>query len=258
MTRLVRRHRRTAVGAAFVGAAVMVVELAVIIAQAARGRASHFNTETPLDASLFALMGQMILLVWLSTLVLAIVLLRERLTGAGLATGVRWGVGVTLVGMMSAFVMVEPLNRWAEARVAGPPSVLSGSHTIGALDGGPGLPLLGWSTVAGDLRIGHFVGLHALQVLPLLGWLLDRNPRWTDRQRRGLVRVAGAGWLGLVVLLLWQALRAEPVVRPGALTLEAAAALVALAVIAVGVLLRFPGPRTGGVPAMPVQATPAT
>jgi len=169
MTRLVRRHRRTAVGAAFVGAAVMVVELAVIIAQAARGRASHFNTETPLDASLFALMGQMILLVWLSTLVLAIVL-RERLTGAGLATGVRWGVGVTLVGMMSAFVMVEPLNRWAEARVAGPPSVLSGSHTIGALDGGP---------------------------RPAPAWLEHRCRRPQDRPLRGPARASSAAAPGL-------------------------------------------------------------
>jgi hypothetical protein len=258
MTRLVRRHRRTAVGAAFVGAAVMVVELAVIIAQAARGRASHFNTQTPLDAKLFFLMGQMIVLAWLATLVLAIVLLRERMAGAGLATGVRWGIGVTLIGMMSAFLMVEPLNRWAEARAGGPPSLLAGSHTIGALDGGPGLPLLGWSTVAGDLRIGHFVGLHALQLLPLLGWLLDRSPRWTDHQRRGLVRVAGAAWLGLVVLLLWQALRAEPLIHPGASTLEAAAVLVALVVVAVGALLRFPGPRRGGVPAVPAQATPAS
>lgn len=243
MSRLVRRYRRTALAMVGLGSVVMVVELGIIIAQAVRGRASHFNTETHLDARLFAVMGQMIALAWLATLVLAVVLLRERVPGAGLRSGVRWGLAVTLVGMLSAAFMLEPLNRWAEARVGGPPSAATGSHTIGALDGGPGLPVLGWSTVAGDLRIGHFVGLHALQLLPLLGWLLDRATRWTNRQRRQLVRTGGAAWLGLVALLIWQALRAEPLIHPGTLTLLTAAGLIAAVALMVALVLRIPGPQ---------------
>src|SRR3954451_727893 len=246
MSRLVRRRRRTALAVSGLGAALMGLELAVIIVQAARGRASHFNTGTPLDARLFAVMGQVILLVWLTVLVLAVVLLRERIAGAGLATGLQWGLGVTLVGMLGAAFMVEPLNRWAEARVGGPPSAASGSHTIGALDGGPGLPLLGWSTVAGDLRIGHFVGLHALQLLPLLGWLLDRAPRFTDRQRRHLVRTVGAGYLGMVVLLVWQALRGESLVHPGPVTLIALAGLAVAVGVAVTATVTSPVLRPAG------------
>jgi hypothetical protein len=249
MSRLVHRFRRTVLATAGIAAVVMLVELVIIIGQAARGRASHFNTRTPLDARLWAIMGQLITLVWLATLVLALLLLRQRIAGAGLATGLHWGLGVTLVGMLSAAFMVEPLNRWAEARAGGPPSAASGSHTIGALDGGPGLPLLGWSTVAGDLRIGHFVGLHALQLLPLLGWLLDRFARWTERQRRQLVRIVGAGYLGVVVLLLWQALRGESLVHPGTPTLLALAGLVVAVGAAVAVALRFPAPLPSRGPA---------
>ena len=42
------------------------------------------------------------------------------------------------------------------------------------------------------------------------------------------MRIAAAAWTGLVVLLTWQALRAQPLLAPDAVTLAALATLVAV------------------------------
>ncbi|MEZ4559415.1 MAG: hypothetical protein R2854_23765 [Caldilineaceae bacterium] len=100
--------------------------------------------------------------------------------------------------------------------------------------------------MGGDLRIPHFVGLHGLQVLAVLAWLLTRpaaRRRWNERQRVALVWIGGLAYLGWTGLLTWQALRGQSIVAPDALTWLAYAGLAGVTVVAVvAVAWRRPQP----------------
>jgi hypothetical protein len=133
--------------------------------------------------------------------------------------------------------MTKPTPQQMESMQQGQAAQIIGAHTVGSTDGGPGLPFLGWSTVGGDLRIPHFAGLHALQVLPFLGWLLTRRKGLGETRRVGLVWIAGCAYLGFVVILLWQALQGQPLLHPGFGTLIAAISLAAITTMAAGAVL---------------------
>ncbi len=216
-----------------------IVEMIVIIGQAARGTTSHFNLTTPFNAFLWFTMGAFIILVWTMNLLLGITLLRQKMPDQAFAWSLRLGVLISAVGMAAAFFMVRPTADQAAAMAGGYGPHIVGAHSVGTPDGGPSLPVLGWSTVGGDLRAAHFVGLHALQVLPFLGWLLTRRKGilalLTANDRTGLVCTCGLGYLGLVLLLVWQALRGQSVISPDARTIAAAGAL--LAAVATSVLI---------------------
>jgi hypothetical protein len=219
-------------GTAIVG--VAVVELGIIVTQVIRGTTSHFNDSTPFNAALWQAMGMSIVVLSTAHLVIGVVAVRQRIADRVAAYAIRLGLGLSLLGMAAAVPMVLPLQ---DPQVDG----ISGAHSVGVPDGGPGMPLTGWSTTGGDLRIGHFVGLHALQVLPLLAILLGRSlgHRLDERTRARLLLVAGTAYGVLVVLLTWQALRAQPLLHPDALTLGALAALVvATAAALTAVVLR--------------------
>ena len=100
------------------------------------------------------------------------------------------------------------------------------------------MPSTGWSLEHGDLRVGHFVGLHALQVLPLLAWALLRLTHLDATTRARLLTVAGASYTAVVLLATWQALRGQSVVRPDFETLTVTVALAGLAAVATIAVLR--------------------
>ncbi|MFD9412397.1 hypothetical protein ACFWBN_36065 [Streptomyces sp. NPDC059989] len=232
MYSLLTGGRRVGWWAGTVVAAAGVVEMVVIVGQVVRGKRSHFNQESPLDAALFSVMGATIAVLWLATLVMAVVLWRQPLADRATGWAIRLGSVIGLAGLAVGFLMAQP----TQAQLADGISDTAGAHSVGVPDGGPHLPVTGWSASGGDLRIAHFVGMHALQLLPLLALALTfaaGRYGWAARAavRTRLVLVAAAGYAGLLALTTWQALRGQALTSPDALTLAAAAALV------VGVLL---------------------
>jgi hypothetical protein len=226
------RARRLAWWTGTVIVVASAIEMIIIVGQVLRGRQSHFNITTSLDASLFSIMAVTIAVLYVANLLVAFMLLRSRLADPVTTWAVRLGVIIALGGMAVGFLMVGPTPEQAQALAAGQ-TTLSGAHSVGVADGGPGLPLVGWSTTGGDLRIGHFVGMHGLQALPLLAMVLTgrRARRLPERARVRLVGVAAGAYAGVTGLTTWQALRGQPLLGPDSTTLAALGVLAALTVI---------------------------
>lgn len=221
MLSLIRGHRRLVSFVGLVSAGTFMLEIVLIVAQVVRGTTSHFNYTSAFNAAVFSAMGVAITVFWAMTFIAALLLARQEMPERALATGIRAGLFLSLIGMAVAFLMVVPTAEQQAAADSGAPAII-GAHSVGVADGGPGLPLVDWSTRGGDLRVPHFFGLHALQALPLVGWLVQRRSRRLGERRSvALVRLAALAYLALIGLFTWQALRGQSVVAPDALTLAA-------------------------------------
>ena len=222
-------------------AAVFVLEVAIIDVQAWRGTTSHFNVSTPLDAVLFFVMGGAILLQTLVSVAVAVALWRQQFTDRPLGWALRFGMTLTIAGALTGPLMTRPTAaQLAEAR-AGERMTVAGAHSIGGSDGGPGVPVTGWSRDHGDLRVPHFLGLHAIQILALIAVLL-RRWRAPEAARVRAVLAATASYASLFVVLLWSAVRGQSVAAPDATTLASIAVWAVATVLAVGWI----GVRRGG------------
>lgn len=234
---LIDHRQRTVRRASAVVALLIGLELVIIFAQAVRGRRSHFNFESLFDAILYEVMAVSIAVVWGGALVLTLLVVRSDIEDRSRKLTVGLGAVLSLVGIGLGMLMTLPTGPQLDTVLAGDSFHTIGAHTVGALDGGPGLPLLGWSTTGGDLRIPHFVGMHALQALLLWNFVLGLAPRLAA-VRPSLVRIGAAGFAGLLVILTVQAYRGQPLLRPDSWTLAALAVLAAALLAAAVVVFR--------------------
>jgi hypothetical protein len=219
-----RRRMRRIVG--WTTAIAMLLEIAIIDVQAWRGVASHFNVSTPLDGVLFTIMGLAIVVQTLTSISVAIALWREPFTDDALGWALRFGMTLTIVGALAGGLMTRPTTEQLDQVRATHRMPLAGAHTVGAADGGPGLPGTGWSTKHGDLRVAHFAGLHAIQVLMLFAFVLPRW--WSARLRSRVIALMSASYAAFFGILIWQALRGQSLTAPDALTLVVLAVWAAL------------------------------
>jgi hypothetical protein len=150
-----------------------VIEWACIVIQSARGVHSHFNYATFFDHAIFTVMG-----LGTAVLLAGIVLNGWAIARSDIETFAKrlllLGIVLAIFGGLIGVLMVMPTPDQRQLLNQGLRLVWLGGTTVG-LPSGDSLPFFGWDLLTGDWRSVHFVGLHALQALPLLSWLCLRT-----------------------------------------------------------------------------------
>lgn len=165
-------------------------ELVYILWQAAKGELSHFNISTAFHSMMFSLMGVVITIITAWTGYITFLFWKRSFPQLPepYLWGIRFGLLLFVVFAFAGGIMASRL-----------------SHTVGSvMETTKGLPFVNWSTQSGDLRIAHFFGMHALQLLPLLGFYIARS-----KQQIIFISILYAS---IAAALLWQALKAVPLI----------------------------------------------
>jgi hypothetical protein len=135
-------------------------EILSLAAQAWR-TAYHLSGQSLLDTSLAQMTNSMVMVntaivCWMLALFFANRVRTEQIDGP-IVAAIRYSIIIFLAG--------NAIGGYMLAR---------GSHTVGVADGGPGLPFVNWSVIGGDLRIAHFIAIHAIQIVPLFAYILSQ------------------------------------------------------------------------------------
>lgn len=177
----------------------MLFEDGYISLQAWRGERSHFNFTDPLHATLYNLMGVGAVVMVTTCLIQAVLI--SRRPAPGLRAPFRDAV---VIGLVFTFLLGGGIGGYMGAH---------GSHWTTAAGADTGLPLFGWSRVAGDLRPPHFLGIHAQQLVPFLGLAVPGR----GFPSRLAVWAIAAAYAAVTLAVFVQALSDQPLIRAAAL-----------------------------------------
>ena len=115
----------------WITAVTMVLEIVIISAQASRGTTSHFNVGTPLDTTLFIIMGIAIAIASGAAIAVAVALFRNKFTDPVMGCALRMGILIMILGAATGGLMTVPTGaQLAEAREAHHIWMISGAHTV--------------------------------------------------------------------------------------------------------------------------------
>jgi len=172
-------------------------ETAIIVMQGARGVKSHYNQSSVLDGVLFGIMG---LLIAVNVIIMVLFVIETIRLKLNTKKSIQWAI------LLGFIIMI--FGSWVGGQMIG-----QLSHNIGVADGGAGLPLVNWSTIAGDLRVAHFFGLHGIQLIPIFAFILSK--KWKTNTKNQIIAVTILGllyacWIGFV---FYQAKQGIPLIR---------------------------------------------
>ncbi|MEM7486076.1 MAG: hypothetical protein AAF348_12785 [Bacteroidota bacterium] len=175
----------------------MVLEISIVFLQATRGVRSHYNQSSLFDGILFGSMGILIGIIVFTMVFFIVETIRLRLKTP---RSVQWGI---LLGWLVVF-----FGSWVGGQMIG-----QMSHNVGVADGGEGIPWLNWSTIAGDLRVAHFFGLHGIQIIPLFAVVLTKKLNASKMVKNLSVILFGLLYASWIAFTFYQAKQGMPLVR---------------------------------------------
>ena len=190
----VRPERRNALLPRTVAAMIVVAgsfELLWIGWQASQGLESHFNNDTPFFNLMYSMMGLFAVILIGSTLPLAWEIARRP--AAGLRSDF---VAAVVIGLLLTFLLGGGLGGYMSAQPG---------HSVGATGGH--VPLFGWNRSGGDLRVAHFLGIHAQQALPILAALAGGL---NFKRRSAMLTFGTLAYIGLTIAVFAQAVAGRP------------------------------------------------
>jgi NO-binding membrane sensor protein with MHYT domain len=165
-------------------------EIVYIAIQASKGQLSHYNLSTPFYSAMFSLMALAATFVTLYTAFVGYLFFINSFPELPnyYVWGIRLGIIIFVIFSFEGFAMGSRLN-----------------HSVGALNDNSNWFILGWSKIVGDLRVSHFIGMHALQILPILPYYVLKNTK--------LTLALSIVYALLAIFTLIQALKGQPLIR---------------------------------------------